>query len=139
MVPNVCKKTHKSFFWRSHQKRVLYGRKFVGKSHTKLFGQVGGLRAKILRMPKNLPAPTGVSRGWPKIYLQGGQEWQNFISTTRNKENNFSCKTFYGKMSNFNILGALPSHAHAPKPFYNRKAEENNKHIFSLLISINVF
>jgi len=98
-------------------KRVLHGRKFVSKSHTKLFGQVGRLWAKILRMLKNLPARTVMSRGWPKIYLQRSQKWQNFIFTTRNKENNFFCKTFDGKMSNFNILGALPSHAHVPKTF----------------------
>jgi len=41
-------------------------------------------------------------------------------------------------MSNFKILGgfALPSDAHAPKTFYNKKAEENkniftNKHIMN--------
>jgi len=37
------------------------------------------------------------------------------------------------KMSNFKILGGLapPSDAHAPKTFYDQKAEEYNKNIFT--------
>jgi len=60
------------------------GENLLAKVIQNFSGTFGGLRVKILRTPKNLPAPTVMPRGWPKIYLQGGQKWQNFIFTTRN-------------------------------------------------------
>jgi len=122
MVPNVCRKTHESLYWRSHQKRVLYGKKIIGKSRTKLSASLGDFRQQSFARPKFFLLLHLCPRGWPKICLQGGQKWQNFIFTTRSKENHFFCKKIDGKMSNLKIFGglALPSDAHAPKSFYNK-------------------
>jgi len=81
-------------------KRVLCGRTFVGKIHTKLFGQVWRLRAKILRKLKILPAPTLLQRG--------GKSGKISLSPLETKKHLFLQK-INGKMSNFKILEALPS------------------------------
>jgi len=78
MVPNVCRKTHESIFSRSHPKKgPLWEKIYWQKSH-KTFGKFGVLRATILRTPKNFPAPTLMSRDWPKIYLQEGPKVTKF-------------------------------------------------------------
>jgi len=54
--PNV-----KDFFWRSCQQKVFMifvGENLQAKSHKNLSGKFRKIRAKILRTPKNLPAPT---------------------------------------------------------------------------------
>jgi len=51
---------------------------FLGKSHIKLSGKFGGLRVKIVCMPKNLLASTLMPRVWPKIFLQGGPRVAKF-------------------------------------------------------------
>jgi len=62
MAPKVCRKTHEDLF-AGHTKKGLNdlcGREFAGKSCTKtfqLFKKFGEIRAKILRIPKTLPAP----------------------------------------------------------------------------------
>jgi len=67
MAPNICRKAQlRPLFSRSHQKQVFIF--FVGENlwatgAQKLFGQVWGNSGKILRTPKNLPAPT------PKLYI----------------------------------------------------------------------
>jgi len=77
MVPTFAENDMNPFFG-GHTKRVLYGRKFVGKSHTKHFGQVWGLRGKILHTPKIcllLHLCPGIGQ---KYFCRGGQKWQNF-------------------------------------------------------------
>ena len=78
MVPNVCRKTHQSCFWRSHQKGFFMGEKLLAKVTQNFSGKFGGLWGKILRTPKNLPAPSLMSRGWPKIFLQRGPKVAKF-------------------------------------------------------------
>jgi len=55
---------------------------FIGENElakvTQNFRQVWGLRATILRTSKNCPAPTVMSRDWPKIYLQVGPKVAKF-------------------------------------------------------------
>ena len=92
---------HMNPFFRGHtQKRVLYGRKFIGKSHTKLsaslgdFGRQSFARPNIFLLLRSCP---GIGQ---KYVCRRCQKWQNFIFTTRNKENNFFCKKYDGKMSN---------------------------------------
>ena len=64
MAPKVCRKTNEDRFWKSHQSlNDLCGREFVGKSCTKnSSGMFGEIRAKILRNPKNLPAPKPMTK-----------------------------------------------------------------------------
>jgi len=59
IAPKFCRKTHEDLFGGHTKKGLNYlcGREFVGKSCTKLFGEFGEIRAKILRIPKTLPAP----------------------------------------------------------------------------------
>ena len=47
------------------------GENLLAKATQNFSGKFGGLRAKTLRTPKNLLAPTLISRGWPEILLQG--------------------------------------------------------------------
>jgi len=64
-APNVLQKNTWRPFFGGHTKKGLddlCGRKFVGKIAQKLFGQVWEIQAKILRIPKNLPAPTPASQ-----------------------------------------------------------------------------
>jgi len=78
---------------------VLYGKKSVGKSHTKLFGQVWGLRAKILRTPTNLAASSLMSRDWAKICLQGRAKSGKIVfSPLETKKTTFSAKNLMGLM-----------------------------------------
>jgi len=61
MAPNVCRKIHDDIFFGGHAKKGLhnhFGIKFLGKSRTKLFGQVWGNSGKNPLHPKNMPAPT---------------------------------------------------------------------------------
>jgi len=78
-------------------KRVLHGRKFVSKSHTKLFGQVGRLWAKILRMLKNLPACTVMSRGGQKYICRGAKSGKILFSPLETKKTTFFAKHLMGK------------------------------------------
>jgi len=71
---------------------VLYERKFVGISHTKLFRQVGGLQAKIFRMPKNLPAPTVMSKGGQKYICKGAKSGKSLFSPLETKKTTFFAK-----------------------------------------------
>jgi len=66
-----------TFFWRSYQKNVFII--FVGeilqeKPHKNIFGKFGKIRAKTLRIPQNLPAPTPMvaSMGGGNFFKVGG-------------------------------------------------------------------
>ena len=65
MAPKFVEKHRKTLFSGGQTKRGFHdlcGRKFAGKCSTKTFsGKFGGIRAKILRTPANLPAPTPMS------------------------------------------------------------------------------
>jgi len=97
------------------------GENLLAKSH-KTFGKFGGLRATILRTPKNFLAPTLMSRDWPKICLQEGPKVAKFHFHHSKQRKQLFCKIYDGKMSNLKIFGglALPSDARASKTFYNK-------------------
>jgi len=78
MMPNVCRKTHESFFSRSHPKKGSLWEKICWQKSHKTFGKFGGLRATILRTPKKFPAPSLMSRDWPKISLQEEPKAEKF-------------------------------------------------------------
>jgi len=132
MVLNNCRKTHESFFWRSHRKLSFMGENLLAKVTQNFLGKFGGHRAKILRTPKNLPAPTFMSRGWPKIVLQKGPKVAKLHFHHSKVRKQLFVQIIDGKMSNFKILGglALPSGSHVPKTFYNKNIF-TNKHIMN--------
>jgi len=109
MVLNNCRKTHESFFWRSHQKLSFMGENLLAKVTQNFLGKFGGHRAKILRTPKNLPAPTFMSRGWPKIVLQKGPKVAKLHFHHSKVRKQLFVQIIDGKMSNFKIRGGLPS------------------------------
>jgi len=57
MVPNVFRITWRPI-WRSSQKQLLWEKLFPLKVAQNFWRKFGEIRAKILRTPKNLPAPT---------------------------------------------------------------------------------
>jgi len=87
------------------------GENLLAKVTQNFSGKFVRLRGKILRTPENLPAPTLMSRGWPKIFLQRGQKMAKFNFHHSKLRKQLFCKKVDGKMSNFKILGglALPS------------------------------
>jgi len=113
----------KGFFWKN----------FSGKSRTRHFGQFWSLRAKIFRKPKNLPAPTLMSRVWPKLSLQGGQKVAKFhFHHSKLRKQLFLQKIWWENVKFQNSGGPCPPlRPDAPKTLYNKKAEENNKNTFT--------
>jgi len=106
---------HMNHFLEVTPKRVLNGGNFESKSHTKLFGQVWGTSGKNPSHGPKFACSYTYVQGLPQNIFATGPKSQNFIFTTRNWENNFFCKQFDGKMSNFKTLGALPS-SQTPMP-----------------------
>ena len=70
---------------------------------------------------------SGFSRGGPKIFLQGGQKWQNY--TLETKQTTFFAKHLMETCQISKSCGALatPFDAHAPETSYNKTAEVDNK------------
>jgi len=48
----------KTFFWKSSQKLSVWEEILIQRVAENFLGKFGEIRAKILRTPKNLPAPT---------------------------------------------------------------------------------
>jgi len=70
MASNICRKVYKDVFLEVTPKKGLHdlcGTKFVGKSGTKLFGQVSGNSGKKLCTRKKLLAPTPMTHSSPSL------------------------------------------------------------------------
>jgi len=90
---------------KQHQKLLFKGENLLAKVTQNFLGKFGGLRAKIHRTPKNLPAPTFMSRGWPKIILQKGPKVVKLHFHHSKVRKQLFLQKIDGKMSNFKILG----------------------------------
>ena len=64
-------------------------------------------------------------------FCRGGQKFQNYIFTTRNKEDTLFLQKLMGKFQTLSSALASTSEAHAPETSYDKKAEEDNKNIFT--------
>jgi len=78
-------------------------------------GKFGGLRAKILRTGQNLPAPTLMSRGCPKIFLQRGQSRKISFSPLETEKTIFFANNLMGKCQISKPWGLCP-HLRRPCP-----------------------
>jgi len=143
MVPSVCRKTHESFFSRSHLKKGSLWEKIYWKKSHKTFGKFGGLRATILRTPQNFPVPTTLmSRDWPKICLQEGPKEAKFhFHHSKQRKQLFLQKNMMGKCQILKSLGALP-YPPTPMPlklFITNRPREITKICLLISIAYNEF
>ena len=119
-------------------KRVLYGRKFVGKSHTKLFGQVCETSGKNPSHARKFACSYTYVQGLAKNIFAEGPKVAKFNFHHSKLRKQLFCKKFDGKMSNFKILGGLAL------PFWTREADLfgllfdlfTNKHIINNIFEI---
>ena len=120
-------------FWRSHQKRVLYGRKFVGKSHTKLFGHVWGTSGKNPSHAQKFACSYSHAQGLAKNIFAGGPKVAKFHFHHSKLRKQLFLQNIWCENVKFQNPGGRcpPLPRPCPKTLYNRKAEENNKIIFT--------
>ena len=95
--------------WRSHQKGFFMGEHLLAKVTQNFLGKFGRLRAKIC-MPKNLPGPTLMFSGWPKIFLQRGpKNGKISFSLLVTKKTTFLQKIWWENVKFQNLGGLCPS------------------------------
>ena len=111
----TCAEKHMNPFLEATPKRVLYGRKFVSKSHTKLFGQVWGTSGKNPSHAQKFACSYTYVQGLPKNIFARGLKVAKFHFHHSKLRKQLFCKKFDGKMSNFKTLGVLPS-SQTPMP-----------------------
>jgi len=97
----------------------------------KLFRQVWGTSGKNPSHAQKFACSYSYVQGWAKIYLQGGKSGKISFLPLETRKTTFFAKKLMGKCQISKSWGPLPSHTHAPKTFYNRKAEENSNNIFT--------
>jgi len=91
-------------------KRVLYGRKFVGKSHTKLFGQVWGTSGKDSSHAQKFACSCIYVQGLAKnIFAEGAKSGKISFSPLETTKTTFFAKRLMGKCQISKSWGALPS------------------------------
>ena len=91
------------------KKGFLMGENLLAKV-TQNFRQVWGLRATILRTSKNCPAPTVMSRDWPKIYLQVGPKVAKFhFHHSKQRKQLFLQKMWWENVKFKNLWGPYPT------------------------------
>ena len=86
-------------------------------------------------VPLNMSAGKIVFEGGAKIFLQGGGKSSKItFSPLETKKTIFFAKKLMGKCQTSKSWGGFippPSDTHAPKTSYDKKAEEDNKNIFT--------
>jgi len=97
-------------FLRSHPKKCSLWEKIYWQKSQKTFVKFGGLRATILRAPKNFPASTLMSRDWPKICLQEGPKVAKFhFHHSKQRKRLFLHKIWWENVKFKNLCGPCPT------------------------------